>query len=576
MADLRRPSRARLRNDIPHRANRAPQNLERLAATHPITAAVQFIQADASNIAIYGARYDTWQEESWAFYESLGEFTYGVEWFSEALSRCRLNVAEMTPGGDEPEILDSGPATDIIEQLAGGINGQAAMMKSFATQLSVAGECYLIGNNINTLDNGDQYEAFTGVLLDAEPDESGHVWTVQPTSSVRPSQKTFMSKFLGRERRGWEVQIDDISWVPLGPESLIVRVWDRDEHRPWKAFSQSRGALTVMREIDMYNRYIMATLISRVALNGVWLIPEEVVLPANPAYEDQQDPFFAELLDVMRQVIKNPGSPASAAPLPLRVPSELIDKFKHLTFATPLDNQIYNAREGALKRLAASLNLPQEVITGMAGMNHWGSYQLEESAIKIHISPKVELITRCLTIGYLYPMLRAINEPIVSKNGNRLVVWYDTSPLTQRPDRSELALNLNDRIIISDEATRRETGFTEGDKPTDDERDMMLQRKLVLLGGQQAGAAYEKLTGEPLSDQPPGIPGMPGTAPGTQVPATGISGLNSGPGGLEKPVAGAPASTTAQGPQASQTPSRATQRLPQTRNQSVEEANARR
>jgi hypothetical protein len=482
--------------------------------------------------------YDGWQDEAWAFFQGLGEFNYGVNWFAEALSRCRLNVAEVSPGGDEPEVLESGMAVDLIEQLAGGPAGQSALLKSFAIQLSVPGECYLVGHDIT----GADYEPYVGAILDAEPDASGHVWTVQPKPTIKRSQRTFKT-MLGRETRGYEMQVDDAVWIPLPGETLIARIWDRDEQWPWKAASPARGALATMREIDMYNRYIMATLVSRVALNGVWLIPDEVTLPVNPTYADQQDPFFAELLDVMRAVIKNPGSPASAAPLPLRVPGDMVDKFKHLTFATPLDDKIFEAREGALKRLAASLNLPQEVLTGLGNTNYWSSATLEESAIKIHIAPKVEVITRCLTVGYLYPMLKAAGEQLTTKEGNRIVVWYDTSQLTQRPDRSDLALQLNDRVIISDAATRRETGFTEADKPTDDERDDMLLRGVVRQGGQLAGPAYEKLTGDELAAPQPMLPGMPGL-PGQQAPAVGGP-QPSGPGN-EKPTAGKPATTQQQ------------------------------
>lgn len=481
----------------------------------PLTAAVQMISSNKDLNIFRPISYDGWQDEAWAFYEGLGEFSYGVSWFSEALSRCRLNVAEVSPGGDEPQVLTSGPAVDLIEQLAGGPAGQSALLKSFAVQLSVPGECYLVGHDINGID----YDAFAGIILDAEPDDSGHVWTVQPKTTIKPSQRTFKT-MLGREQRGYEMQVDDAVWVPLPGETLIARIWDRDERMPWRASSPARAALATMREIDMYNRYIMATLISRVALNGVWLIPDEVTLPVNPAYADQQDPFFAELLDVMRSVIKNPGSPASAAPLPLRVPGDLVDKFKHMTFATPLDDKIFEAREGALRRLAASLNLPQEVLTGLGNTNYWSSATLEESAIKIHIAPKIEVITRCVTVGYLYPMLKSAGESLTTSSGNRIVVWYDTSQLTQRPDRSDLAMQLNDRIVISDAATRRETGFTEADKPTDEERNAMLQRGLVRQGGQFAGPAYEMLTGDEMALPQPTLPGMP-PLPGQQAPAVG-------------------------------------------------------
>jgi len=466
---------------------------------------------------------ESWQEEAWDFYEGLGEFNYGVEWFGEAMSRVRLTAAVVGPAGDEPEILDSGPAVDLVAGLVGGTDGQARMLQSFGIQLSVPGDCYLIGREV------DPGELELGTLLDGEPDEHGRVWSVQPVHTVRPSRRLIdVSLGLltgGRRRRtgtrrGWQVQVDESRWVDLPGESLVCRVWNRNERLPWRAISPAKAALSIMREIDMYNRQIIASLVSRVALNGMLFIPDEVTFPVNPAYQNAGDPFVAELVDIMRAAIKNPGSPASAAPLPLRVPAEYIEKFRHLTFATPLDEKLFQYREQALRRLATTLNLPAEVLTGMGNTTHWAAWQLEESAIKLHISPKVETVVQCLTVGYLHPMLRSLGEPVRTSDGNRIVVWYDTSELTQRTDRSDVALKLRDMLVISDEATRREAGFDEADAPTTDELESMVLRKLAVQP-QTAAPALKELTGLELS------------VPSPEAPTAGASSDAGGPVGAE-------------------------------------------
>jgi len=476
-----------------------------------------------------------WQREAWDYYESLGEFAYGVEWFSQALSRIRLTAAEVTPGGDEPTPLETGPAAALVEQLGGGPDGAAQMMKSFGVHLAVAGDAYFVGRQVTERD------IYEGTTLDALPDPDGRVWTVQPYHTIRQSRRTIKTIF-GRQQRGWDMQLDETLWQPLPAEALICRVWQRHERFPWRASSPARAALPIMREIDMYNRHIMASLISRVALNGFLLIPDEVTLPANPLYQDATDPFMAEVIDLMRAAIKNPGSPIAAAPMPLQVPAALVDKFKHLTFATPVDEKIWLARDGAIKRLATTLNLPAEVLTGMGEVNHWGAWQLGEDAIKIHISPIVEIITSCLTRGYLLPMLRAAGESVTTKSGSRIIVWYDTSELTQRPDRSEMAVQLGKLGIINDTAVRRETGFDEADELSDDEQKNFLLRSLVLLGGQLAAPAYEELTGEPLGAPavPPGGTPVTGTPPQSGGPAGGVGDVSPKEPAPQVPVTGPP------------------------------------
>lgn len=796
--------------------------------------------------------HESWQDEAWSYYESLGEFNYGVEWFAEALSRVRLTAAKVTPGGDEPEPLTSGPAAKLVQSFMGGVDGQAQLLRSLAVQLSVAGDTYFVGREVTDTDL--RY----GLLMDAEPDESGNVWTVNPVNTLRRHRGRFLNFARRQERRyEWELRVDDNAWVPLGPESLVVRIWDRNEHEPWRAMSPAKAALPIMREIDMYNRHIIASLVSRVAMNGMLFIPDEVVLPASPQYENASDPFVAEMLDVMMAAIKNPGSPAAAAPMPVRIPAEYIEKFKHLTFASGLDGKVFESRAEAIRRLAATLNLPAEVITGMGDVNHWcktretraytpngwssdvrvgdtiltldhdtglarwspvidiyrapvvvermltvhlsnghggqmfeltstpdhrypiirdgkrivvrghelrrgdvitrgapvrapetptftddlvrlvawysadgtltgtddrpnqirigkswrenpgptanlvsaltgvfgparesmptgigpawrmehqdrgmmiavlnaaardvllslvpgkskiiprefvdkltsaqldiflttwmisdgsggrahdsaagslrqresaridavehaaimsgrsvrrwtsesngfksgtmhcltvssistavvrdvvettysgevwcpttetgtwlaqepggwteytgnSAWSLSEDAIKIHISPKVEIITRALTLGYLHPMLQALGENVRASDGSRIIVWYDTSELTQRPDRSGAAIQLRELMIISDAATRRETGFDESDKPTDDELERMILMKLA-LNPQLAPAALKELTGLVLdggSEAPSGTaaPGNPDAVDDSTLP----------------------------------------------------------
>lgn len=514
MADRRRDSVARRSAFTPTSQGLLVPKNDSLTAAAQVVSDVQRYQP---------LHYESWQDEAWDFYGALGEFNYAVEWFGEALSRVRLAAARVLPGGDEPEILSKGTASDLVARFMGGTDGQAQLLRSLAVQLSVAGDSYFVGRDVT------QEEIDFGLLMDAEPDENGQVWTVQSAKTIRKYKGSLSTYFRrsGQQRPKWEIQLDDTIWAPLPFESLVVRIWDRNERYPWRAASPARSALSIMREIDMYNRHILASLVSRVAMNGMLFIPNEVILPASPQFENAVDPFIAEMLDVMMSAIKNPGSPASAAPMPVRIPAEFIDKFKHFTFASAVDGKVFEARAEALKRLANALNLPSEIITGLGQTNHWTGWQLTEEAIKIHIAPKVEVITRGLTLGWLHPMLKEMGEPIREDNGARIIMWYDTSELTQRPDRSTSAIQLRDMMIITDEATRRETGFSEADAPTPAELEKMILMKLSVnpqtaspaikeLTGLELGSAEiaeESVTGEPV----PVTPELPvNTLPDTQ------------------------------------------------------------
>ncbi len=92
---------------------------------------------------------EKWQDEAWRYYDTLGEYNYGVWWLSNMLSRVRLRAAKLQPDSDEPDIVTDGTAADLMMKLGGGVAGQAQIMKRTTVQLSIPGEGYLVGEESN-------------------------------------------------------------------------------------------------------------------------------------------------------------------------------------------------------------------------------------------------------------------------------------------------------------------------------------------------------------------------------------------------------------------------------------------
>jgi hypothetical protein len=465
-----------------------------------------------------------WQREAWAFYHTLGELEYAIgTWLAGCMSRVRLVPAIKRVGEDDPSPIVDGPIADMVADLAGGIGGQAALMRRLAVQLSVPGDSYLVG----------------------EARETGNDWRVYSSDEIRIKSRgarnllgpvnapTRLSPFGVTESTvRYEVNVYRNEWRNLNPDSLVVRCWVPDEQFAWAANSPCQSALPILREIDFYNRYIISVLLSRLALNGLLLMPSEVTFPAKPQYKDAADPFVAELLDIATRSIKNPGSAAAALPMPVKVPAAMIEKFKHLTFDTEMGKEVMANRTRALERMAVSVNIPTEVITGVSNMNHWGQWQLEESAIKIYISPIAEVICTCLTEGFLWPMMRAAGMDLVPPDGGQYLVWYDASKLSQQPDRTTEAQAIFDRGGLTLAALRRESGFEEDDAPSMDELKDIVLTKIAMGAGAQSLDALAALTGdESLVPPPPPAPvaGEPGSDSGAlpadenSPPATGQS-----------------------------------------------------
>jgi len=482
---------------MPDRTRRAPL-VASARPRDPLIAAAQTIQyaQGAAGRALF--QYHSWQEEAWAFWENLGEANWAVSWMASALSRVRLLAAEMLPGGDEPEPIVEGPAARAIQRLGGGIGGQSGIMKAFAPHILVPGESWLTGEATS---------------------ETTELWKVRSADEIRPSQ-TRGAKF--------EVREDERTWRKLPPNTLVTRVWDPHPRLSYEATSAFKAALPIMRRIDLIDRRIVATMVSRIAMNGFLLIPQEGTLPTAEKYKDAPDPFIAMIIDIATNNIKNPGSASAALPMPIKFAGPWIEKWRHLTVGDSITTELLEERDKELRRLATTLNVPAEVVLGMGDTSHWNAWQIEDSAIKLHVSPVAELICQCLTVGMLQPMLIAEGADLIGPNGGQIVVWYDTSELTVAPDKTEAVFRAYDRFEASGVALRREIGLTEGDNPEGDElREQILKS---LAANPQVGLTalaellgIENPAGGPASlspaGPPPGEAESPEMEPASEPPA---------------------------------------------------------
>ena len=224
--------------------------------------------------------------------------------------------------------------------------------------------------------------------------------------------------------------------------------------------------------------------------------PDEITFPVNPEFKDAADPFLAEWIAIASRNIKNPGSASAALPIPMRVKGEYIEMIEHKTFANVFDTKIIEARKMAVERLATTMNMSRERITGMGDVNHWGTWEVKEDEITMHIIPPVELIADGSSETYLRPMLLAEGGRAALKGpeGGDVIAWYDTGELTAKPDLSANADVAYKEGAISREAFVKYLGFEPDDMPDDKELERIILIRQALAPG--ADPAYlEELFG---------------------------------------------------------------------------------
>ncbi len=468
-------------------------------------------------------RYERWQDEAWAYWQELGELYYGVRWLSEMLSRIRL-VAATVPEepGDEPAMVETGGTpVELVARFAGGVGGQAEILRRLTVQLSVPGEGWLVGEPAESTDFiGDEF----GRPRPAPPTDR---WSVRSADEIRTSlrrpgrngasvgRRAGSSLLSGRPATDTLIEVVDetqppsrqVKWRVLADNALVSRIWN--PHDRWWAQPDSpvRHALTTARKLQLANQYIQSQFLSRLASAGVFVIPQEVDFPVSEQFEGMPDAVIREWIATAETAIQNPGSAAAIVPILMQLPSDLVDRIKHVDFTTTFDQKALEKREAAVRELATVLDLPAEVLLGMGDSNHWTAWQLEESGLKVHVAPHIETICHAFTEGWYRPMLKEAGE-----DPAKFLVWYDPSEIVVRPDKSEKVVIAYDRGEASGASLRREQGLDEGDKPEDEDLKEWALKQLVLGKGGEAlvPVAYKELTGEELD--------VPASAPAPAAP----------------------------------------------------------
>lgn len=402
------------------------------------------------------ASVSAWQAEVWEMLDTVGELGFYHGWIVNALSQCTLSVVEDLGEENGGEV----PAKDFtvlaaMAALFGGDAAQGEMLGMMGGHLALPGETWLCG------------------LLEPPADPQIDMWRVLSHDEVK------------EQGNRWQIDRGDGEPETYARDAVyITRIWNPHPKKWVEATSSVRSALPILRQLVGLAKREAANIDSRLIGNGVLAVPSEITFASPSAPNDdgsdpEGDPFMAALIEAGVAAIDNPGSPEALFPLLIRAPAEHLDKIKHITLATDLDEKLPEREERLIKRLANSLDVPAEVLLGLADVNHWTGWLLDENAIKMHVEPLLKVITRGLTTRYLWPVLQGDAETL-DPSLRRFKIVGSTANLRQRPNRSSEAQSARDSITITDEAWARETGFNTDDL-LDPESDEFRRRVLMRL-----------------------------------------------------------------------------------------------
>jgi hypothetical protein len=465
-----------------------------------VGAAVPINLGDAASWQMFKLGDHRWQWEAWRHYDICGEMRFVVNWIGNAVSRCRLYAADVADDGTVGDETSDAQAKAIAETMFGTPAAKAQAQRILGINMMVAGDTFIVA------------EGYQSTGRDGTPDSDK--WYVCSSSEVfRRGDDIMVRRSI--THGGGNYKLDP-------SKDLLIRVWNPHPRRHDAADSTVRAILPVLRELEQCTKRVFAELDSRLAGAGVLLLPDNITFPQQPQElpGDPQlsgiDGFTQLLAQTMATSLQQRDSAAALVPIILQVATEALDKIKHLTFDSTISEHITAMREAAVKRMAMSLDIPPEVLTGMGGTNHWSGWQIEESSIKIHIEPLLIQLADALNVGYFQPALKAAGI----KNPEKKTLWFDIAALTVRPNRSEQAMQFAEKGFISAKAARDNAAFTDDDAPDAKELEYELVKALVMAQPAYAGdPEVQKILGLPAISMPaPPAPPAPPPGQGDLMP----------------------------------------------------------
>ena len=462
-----------------------PRTLTAAAAQVKVNDRAEFEQFRSRRAAASSA----WQAEAWEYYDAIGEIKYAFNLVANVVSRIRMYSAVVDDPSEAPAPVGSSETLDprlaaaaerALKRLNSAYGGQAGLLKDAALNLSVSGECYLV----------------------QMPERPGsgipESWDIRSTDELITDARGGYAVIGRREQALGNSTVGNGNGFaqPLSNKAFVGRIWRNHPRFTDEADSSLRGLLDLCAELLLLNRTFRATARSRLNAGALYLpdglsvaaqgdgdfpLDSDVDLdPAAFTVEEAEDEFEEQLIDAMTTPIRDEESASAVVPLIIRGPAELGDAIKQFKFERSFDPALAQRADRVLERILQGLDVPKDVVTGLANVKYSNALQIDEALYKAHIEPLMLLLVDSITVVYLRPYLIANGFPV--DEVNKIVVWYDPSAVATRNDRAADADAGFDRFAVSYNSWRRAHGFSEADAPdpTEVALRMMIERGQVL------------------------------------------------------------------------------------------------
>ena len=420
-----------------------------------------------------------WQSRAWNAYESVGEIHFAFNLIGNVISRIRFYpAADISPNVAPAYVSDAPDLTPGIAQAAEAAMRRisdshgdfSTLSRHLAINLGVVGEAYLV-----------QIPASTNFTSTGTIDSSPESWEVRSRDEIMVSNDP---KHPIRVRSRPNSQESDM--ITLPQNAFVGRIWRKNPRYSNLADSSLSPVLDLVDELMLINQTFKATARSRLN-SGILFIPDgltasspvlsEELQDGNPPSPADVDEFEEALIEGMMTPIADPSNASAVVPILVRGATELGEKIRLIQFDRTFDPSLVQRSDRVLERILQGIDLPKDIVSGLANVRYSNAQTIEESLWRAHIEPLVLMICDALSDVYLRPAL--MSSGYTREQAARCRIWYDPSEIVTRPNRNQDAVAAFDRYALSARSLREANGFNEADAPTPSE---LMLRMLLQKG----------------------------------------------------------------------------------------------
>lgn len=474
---------------------------------------------------------DLWHRQAFPLIKAVPEVAYVLNMMSDLLSRCRVTVERRIPdgNGDDWEETEDARALRVARDFHGHIGGASRIVAQGAFQANAIGEAWLFGDPVLTP---------TGALRRWD-------WSMKSMSEIvvdRPGDVKLVS---------WGTNVGEI---PLKPGTYMKHcLFNPDPQFSMRSTSPVFNILPLMMEMVSASGVIDAILRSQIHA-GMFFMPQEVSFgptnewdsPGKPAkgFDEAEE----EMIGYMSGAVSDPTSVNRIQPLLMWGPGVIQkgDKTfptKDLMGLVPLsrefDDFLRSVRQELIERIARSLNVEPEILSGMGKVNHFTGWLVEESYIKKDVVPCGQGVLDLCSAQQLRPMLQ-LTQGMSPADAEWFRYGLDASPILSAPDKTNAATAAYNMDRMAEGRWLEYMGLDpELDLPGVEEYTCRLLERLVVTNPNVAPNVVPFLArarAVVAEEPPPDLssvfedwPSTAGTRPG-DAPAVEVTGRQSGPG----------------------------------------------